>query len=559
MVPPQLAIAPQSDKLRTILENSPVPLAARLPVAEDGSVGVGPVRILSVDPPVFLSGIAYIEYLGLAGAFSRHYGNMPAGFIIFPTWSIEYPGCPEAIRQRLDEHRARYPNHKFRFICNARAEEELLRGVGIPAMFLNKNFTVSDQIFHPLANASPEFDAVYVARLVAEKRHELAAQIPRVGHVAYVQGEADRKEEFRELHSAMLARNPAHELINEISDGLPVAMSHQQVNAALSRAAVGLILSEVEGSSYASMEYLLAGLPVVSTPSKGGRDVFFDSEFCVVCDPDPASVRDAVAALRARNIPREVIRAKTLAKIQPERDRFLSLVDDLIEELEGERRYAGRDWPFGDVSGVTWRYFSLHLEDFAQRQRRALAEELGLDASVLDDVQLETAELRPIVSAIKERPNCSLLVFGCGKDSPFWEKINGGGTTAFIEDNPDWANKARAGLTTATVHSVQYGTKLREWRKLLDAPSKLHLDLPQEIAARKWDLVLVDGPAGYEDSTPGRMKSIYAASQLVAPGGRVFVHDCERPAEEAFASRHLGDDRAVLEVKGRAVLKGYAF
>lgn len=529
-------------------------------------INFGPVRVLSVKPPIFLSGIPYDEFVGFAGPFARHYGNVDAGFIIFPTWSIEQPGRPAALRKRLLEHVSRYPNHKFRFICNTAAEAELLRGVGIPALFLNKNFTVSDQMFRPLASAKVEFDAVYVARLVPEKRHELAAAIPRVGYVAYMeftrddQQEQDRREQFRGLHASLLAQNPTHALLNEVADdGLPVAMSHQQVNDALSRAAVGLILSEVEGSSYASMEYLLPGLPVVSTPSKGGRDVFFDSEFCVVCDPDPASVRDAVAALRARNIPREVIRAKTLAKIQPERDRFLSLVDDLIEELEGERRYAGRDWPFGDVSGVTWRYFSLHLEDFAQRQRRALAEELGLDAGVLDDVQLETAELRPIVAAIKERPNCSLLVFGCGKDSPFWEKINGGGTTAFIEDDPDWATKARAGLTTATVHSVKYGTKLREWRKLLDAPSELHLDLPQEIAARKWDLILVDGPAGYEDSTPGRMKSIYAASQLVAPGGRVFVHDCERPAEEAFASRYLGEDRAVLEVRGRAVLKGYAF
>jgi glycosyltransferase involved in cell wall biosynthesis len=517
------------------------------------------VRILSVAPPIFLTGIAYIEYLGAARAFSRQYANAAAGFIVFPTWSVEYPGCPEAIKERLDEHRALYPNHKFRFICNAQAEAELLRSVGIQAEFLNKNFTVSERVFRPLEGASAEFDAVYVARFVPEKRHELAADIPRVGYVAYVQGEADRKEQFRALSSSILVRNPAHELLNEVSDGLPMAMSHEQVNAALSRAGVGLILSEVEGSSYASMEYLLAGLPVVSTPSKGGRDVFFDPEFCIVCDPNPAAVRDAVAAFRDRNIPREVIRARTLARIQPERDRFLALVDDLIEDLGGKRRYGGGPWPFGDVSGVTWRYFSLHLEDFANRQRAELSKELGLEADVLDGVQLEAAELRPIVEAIKDRPNCALLVFGCGKDSAFWEKINVDGTTAFLEDNPDWVAETRAQLTVASIHTVQYGTKLSEWRQLLDAPSKLEMDLPQDIASRKWDVILVDGPAGYEDAKPGRMKSIYAASQLVAPGGCVFVHDCERPAEHEFASRYLGDDRAFLEVKGRALLKGYAF
>jgi glucuronoxylan 4-O-methyltransferase len=235
------------------------------------------------------------------------------------------------------------------------------------------------------------------------------------------------------------------------------------------------------------------------------------------------------------------------------------MVDGLIEELGGNRRYSGRAWPFGDTSGVPWRPFREYLAAFAERLRVDLGEELGLAADALRDVQLETRELRPIVTAIEERPGCALLVFGCGNDSPFWEKVNRGGTTAFLEDDPEWVADARAELTTATVHSVRYGTRLADWRSLLDRPSELVMDLPADVASRRWDVILVDGPAGYNDARPGRMKSIYAASRLVAPGGRVFVHDCERPAEQAFASRYLSDDRVFVEVKGRALLRGYAF
>jgi glucuronoxylan 4-O-methyltransferase len=85
------------------------------------------------------------------------------------------------------------------------------------------------------------------------------------------------------------------------------------------------------------------------------------------------------------------------------------------------------------------------------------------------------------------------------------------------------------------------------------------MDLPVELGSRRWDVILVDGPAGYDDTQPGRMKSIYAASRLVAAGGRVFVHDCDRPAERAFTSRYLGDDRLFVEAKGRATLRGYTF
>jgi uncharacterized protein (TIGR01627 family) len=517
----------------------------------------GPARLLSSAPPVFLSGIPLNCYLGIASAFASRHGNTSAGFIIFPTWSIEGSDAPAAIRQKLADHSERYPNHLFRFIGNTAKEAQLLQNVGLRAEILNKNFMVSDRVFRPMPNTTVEFDAIYNARFIALKRHQLAAAIPKVGYIAYI--ENDRWRAFRELSAAALARNPQHVILNKLVDGLPTPMSHEKVNAELGRASVGLILSEVEGSSYASMEYLLAGLPVVSTPSKGGRDVFFDPEYCIVCDPDPAAVRDAVAALRARNIPREIIRARTLAKIQPLRARFLAMIDDLREELGGERQYCDGAWPFGDESGVTWRPFKEHLAAFAERSRAGLGEELGLGTDTLAGVQLEAEELRPIATAIRTRPGCALLVFGCGRDSPFWEKLNHGGTTAFLENDPKWAAMARAALATATVYSVQYGTRLTEWRRLLDSPSELVMELPAEVSSRHWDVILVDGPTGHKDTAPGRMKSIYAASRLVASGGRVFVHDCERPAEQAFVSRYLGDDRLFIEAKGRATLRGYAF
>ncbi len=531
----------------------------RSPTGPNSPVGIGPAKILSATPPVFLSGLPYREYLGIAHAFARHYGNVKAGFLIFPTWSIERPGFPKAIQRSFIEHSKQYPNHRFRFICNTRREATLLEQLGVPAEFLNKNFTVSESIFRPVPEIKVEFDAIYNARFIPEKRHELAALIPRVGYLTYIDTEDRRRNQFRELCPTVLARSPGHVLLNELVDGLPAVMSHDAVNAALSRAAVGLILSEVEGSSYATVEYLLAGLPVVSTPSSGGRDVHFDPEFCIVCESDPAAVRDAVAELRARNIPREVVRARTIARIQPDRERFLSLVDDMIEDLGGKRRYAGSVWPFGDSSGVAWRTFEAHLGELAERHRAELAEEVGLSPDLLTNAQLEVGELRPIMTTIAERPGCALLVFGCGHDSLLWERINRGGTTVFLEDNPDWAASARAGLATATVHDVRYGTKLADWRRLLDCPSELEMDLPPEVASRRWDVILVDGPAGHDDAQPGRMKSIYAASRLVAPGGRVFVHDSERPAERAFASRYLGDDRLLMKVRGRAVLRGYAF
>jgi hypothetical protein len=190
---------------------------------------------------------------------------------------------------------------------------------------------------------------------------------------------------------------------------------------------------------------------------------------------------------------------------------------------------------------------------------RQFAREIGVYHLDLAGIILEVRELRPIVEAIRARPNSSLLVFGCGHDSVFWEKVNRKGRTVFLEDNPLWAERTQKQLRRAQVHCVQYSTRRSEWRDMLVDEKMLAMDLPSEVAESRWDVILVDGPTGFDDETPGRMKSIYAASRLASLGTRVFVHDCERPVENAFTNRYLGTQRLFLEIEGRATLRGYRF
>lgn len=52
--------------------------------------------------------------------------------------------------------------------------------------------------------------------------------------------------------------------------------SIDKINEIYGQSRCGLILSAEEGACFAAMEYLLCGLPVVTTPNIGGRDEFFD-------------------------------------------------------------------------------------------------------------------------------------------------------------------------------------------------------------------------------------------------------------------------------------------
>ena len=545
-----------------------------LPPVEETLTEFGPAAIFSFDPPIFYCGIAFEECIGIAEAFGKVYGSLPAGFIIYPCWTIDEDYRARCVIEAAKSHQQQYPAHELVFLCNSAGERDRLQAAGLEAHLLNKNFTVSDRIFRPLPNAKIEFDAVYNARFDPRKRHELASKIPRVAYIAFASPLTGTGRDQRIATANTLARH-GHALLNPLKDGLPDRLPPEDVNEALNRAAVGLCLSRVEGSNYASMEYMLAGLPIVSTPSIGGREVYFDHEFCTICEPKPVAVWEAVQRLIERNIPRDYIRNRTLAKIEPERRRFLSLIDDLSERLGGKRQYQDGAWPFGNKSSlVTWKKYREHLDIF-EKGRGVTAQgeneqplQVNIESllSKTPGVQLQPAEVLPIVRAIRSRPSCSLLVFGCGNDSRLWEDVNSGGTTAFIEDDPAWAENTQTRLKGARVYRSEYGTRLSEWVSLLNGGDNLKLDLPEEVTSRLWDVIVVDGPAGHDNhekytgqEAPGRMKSIYMASRLVAPGGAVFVHDCDRLVEQQYANRYLGSHRLFVSVKGRALLQGYAF
>jgi glycosyltransferase involved in cell wall biosynthesis len=66
----------------------------------------------------------------------------------------------------------------------------------------------------------------------------------------------------------------------------------------LNQAYCGLALSAIEGGMHASMEYLLCGLPVVTTESLGGRSYFLNSNNSIFVDDNSDAVLSAVNELK---------------------------------------------------------------------------------------------------------------------------------------------------------------------------------------------------------------------------------------------------------------------
>jgi glucuronoxylan 4-O-methyltransferase len=173
-------------------------------------------------------------------------------------------------------------------------------------------------------------------------------------------------------------------------------------------------------------------------------------------------------------------------------------------------------------------------------------------------------EIGVSLRVLQRRAPCNFLVFGLGFDSPMWAALNHGGRTVFLEEDASWIASVRSKHPALESYHVTYDTVLTESDALLelrehpacvaqpdlasaaDASCRLALrGLPPVFHEVQWDLIMVDAPTGWTPQAPGRMGAIYTAGMAARarrPGEGatdVFVHDVDRPVEDAFSKAFL--------------------
>ncbi|XP_055827256.1 probable methyltransferase At1g27930 [Solanum dulcamara] len=191
-------------------------------------------------------------------------------------------------------------------------------------------------------------------------------------------------------------------------------------------------------------------------------------------------------------------------------------------------------------------------------------------------------EINFLYDLVSRKSPCNILVFGLETQySSQISTINRGGITVFLEDNPAKikANNSTSNTNSTRIQRVEYQTVARDAYKILKharqnqkhcyisasdrAKHDLHSNssrkcklmslvtkVPKEVYKVKWDLVIVDGPDGDNQESPGRMAAIYIAGVLARSsknknGTHVLVHDVDRMIEKWFSWEFLCDTNLV--------------
>lgn len=157
-----------------------------------------------------------------------------------------------------------------------------------------------------------------------------------------------------------------------------------------------------------------------------------------------------------------------------------------------------------------------------------------------------TKQTRGMISKriLQRSPNCNLLVFGLGRDSELWHRVNERGYTLFVEHDPRWAKVTAAqipGINICVHHYLtQCDPKLEiHQQPAIDTKALEKFEMPEQIRQRDWDMILVDGPTGFDSHCPGRMLSIYWTSLISDASCDIFIDDYMRPIEFTYTNKFL--------------------
>lgn len=237
----------------------------------------------------------------------------PCHILVQTYWFL--PDMVSSIVSFQKQARIDFKNVQFTYLCNLIEDVRMLHAIGIDALHIHQNAFIDEKIFLPRVFMPKKYDAVHNANVHPFKRHQLAWQTENIAIVTYLAGD-------HPVEGALSGyRDIAY--CNVDGNGRATHLNPEQVSKVLCQSICGIILSEKEGANFASAEYLFCGIPVVSTPSKGGRDEFFDVRHVTIVDPDPASVAKAVQQWKENPIEPQEIRAAVLAKAREHRRRLL--------------------------------------------------------------------------------------------------------------------------------------------------------------------------------------------------------------------------------------------
>jgi hypothetical protein len=282
-------------------------------------MNVDKVYKLSTNPLIFAGNGNCIKKLKK----EINYGGMI--LLWHPSWMISIKSVLKLLKTQFN---FKSKGNKFIICCNSKFEYNLCKIFGLNAKLFNQNMHECEHEFMPL-ETQKIYDAFYTAQAKSFKRMHLASMIKKLyiltyGCKGYTNDEGNDLSLFEPL-------------ISHASWNKTFIYDREKISKLKCSSNCGLALSRKEGAMWASVQYLLCGIPLVTTPSKGGRDYFYDDDYVVLVKDNPKSILEGVNLTKNRVYNPYKIRNKVLEKMIKHRYEYLDFIIDNFLNKESNR------------------------------------------------------------------------------------------------------------------------------------------------------------------------------------------------------------------------------
>jgi glycosyltransferase involved in cell wall biosynthesis len=210
-------------------------------------------------------------------------------------------------------------------MCPTEEAVSFAKEMNLCCILCNHNAFLNENIFFIDKTIPKSYNAVINSGIVPIKRHHL---LTKVDHLALIVYDGIEQNKMKDSYYNRILSEIKYDFINEKT------LTHNDVNIILNRSKVGVIMSVEEGANYATGEYLLCGIPVVSNECRGGREYWFDdyNSFIVSENPTEQEIADAVMQAIKENRNSEKIRKNYLLKANINRRNMATKLNEIINE-----------------------------------------------------------------------------------------------------------------------------------------------------------------------------------------------------------------------------------
>jgi hypothetical protein len=219
-------------------------------------------------------------------------------------------------------------NSEFNIIVLANSPEEKIffeSKINTDVLFCNQNTFLNENNFTISNQLTKKYDMVIDSAFHKYKNVKLASKISNTIHIGYY------KYRSNETDGIVV---PDYGILANFNNGIYERLNRNQINIIYNQACIGGIFSECEGACFASSQYLLSGLPVISIKSVGSRDVWYNEYNSIICDKNEDSVYEAVDIVKKKllngEFNREKIRELHLKQMDEYRNTIIEYINSKL-------------------------------------------------------------------------------------------------------------------------------------------------------------------------------------------------------------------------------------